>query len=164
MTIPVPDHKRYFIEKLGLSERLMERCLGEALSAGGDYADLYFESVTSTSLGIAESLVKSATQRITLGSAPPAPSTAPSPSPALTHLSPPRPHPPKQAPAAPAEAPAEAAVASPSTSSKATSPPSTSPAKPPAPPSSSSAPSRRLPARWRSSSAPAGPASCSTRP
>ena len=49
-----PDHKRYFIEKLGLSERLMERCLGEALSAGGDYADLYFEAVTSTSLGIDE--------------------------------------------------------------------------------------------------------------
>jgi TldD protein len=59
-----PDHKRYFIEKLGLSERLMERCLGEALSAGGDYADLYFESVTSTSLGIDESLVKSASQGI----------------------------------------------------------------------------------------------------
>src|ERR1700678_3540859 len=61
------DHKRYFIEKLGLSERLMERCLGEALSAGGDYADLYFESVTSTSLGIDESLVKSATQGISVG-------------------------------------------------------------------------------------------------
>jgi TldD protein len=67
MTIPPPDHKRYFIEKLGLSERLMERCLGEALSAGGDYADLYFESVTSTSLGIDESLVKSASQGISLG-------------------------------------------------------------------------------------------------
>ena len=47
MTISGPDHKRYFIEKFGLSERLMERCLGEALSAGGDYADLYFESVTA---------------------------------------------------------------------------------------------------------------------
>ncbi len=62
-----PDHKRYFIEKLGLSERLMERCLGEALSAGGDYADLYFESVTSTSLGIDEGLVKTASQGISLG-------------------------------------------------------------------------------------------------
>jgi TldD protein len=61
------DHKRYFIEKLGLSERLMERCLGEALSAGGEYADLYFESVTSTSLGIDESLVKSASQGISVG-------------------------------------------------------------------------------------------------
>jgi TldD protein len=67
MTTPAPDHKRYFIEKLGLSERLMERCLGEALSAGGDYADLYFESVTSTSLGIDESLVKSASQGISVG-------------------------------------------------------------------------------------------------
>jgi len=62
-----PDHKRYFIEKLGLSERLMERCLGEALSAGGDYADLYFESVTSTSLGIDEGLIKSASQGISVG-------------------------------------------------------------------------------------------------
>src|ERR1700709_2901851 len=61
------DHKSYFIEKLGLSERLMERCLGEALSAGGDYADLYFESVTSTSLGIDESLVKTASQGISIG-------------------------------------------------------------------------------------------------
>jgi TldD protein len=67
MTRPAPDHKRYFIEKLGISERLMERCLGEALSAGGDYADLYFESVTSTSLGIDESLVKSASQGISVG-------------------------------------------------------------------------------------------------
>ena len=67
MTTPAPDHKRYFIEKLGLSERLMERCLGEALSAGGDYADLYFESVTSTSLGIDESLVKTASQGISVG-------------------------------------------------------------------------------------------------
>src|ERR1700690_367897 len=61
------DHKRYFIEKLGLSERLMERCLGEALSAGGEYADLYFESVTSTSLGIDESRVKSASQGVSVG-------------------------------------------------------------------------------------------------
>ena len=62
-----PDHKRYFIEKLGISERLMERCLGEALSAGGDYADLYFESVTSTSLGVDEGLVKTASQGMSVG-------------------------------------------------------------------------------------------------
>ena len=67
MTSLVPDHKRYFLEKLGISERLMERCLGEALSAGGEYADLYFESVTSTSLGVDESLVKSASQGISVG-------------------------------------------------------------------------------------------------
>ncbi len=67
MTSPVSDHKRYFIEKLGISERLMERCLGEALSAGGEYADLYFESVTSTSLGVDEGLVKTASQGISVG-------------------------------------------------------------------------------------------------
>jgi TldD protein len=67
MTIPAPDHKHYFTTKLGVSERLIERCLAEALSAGGDYADLYFESVTSTSLGIDESLVKSASQGVSLG-------------------------------------------------------------------------------------------------
>lgn len=61
------DHKRYFIDRLGVSERLMERCLGEALSAGGEYADLYFESVTSTSLGMDEGLVKSASQGISVG-------------------------------------------------------------------------------------------------
>ncbi len=61
------DHKRYFIGRLGVSERLMERCLGEALSVGGEYADLYFESVTSTSLGMDEGLVKSASQGISVG-------------------------------------------------------------------------------------------------
>src|SRR5215472_11499309 len=67
MTTPAPDHKHYFTTKLGISERLIERCLAEALSAGGDYADLYFESVTSTALGIDESLVKSASQGVSLG-------------------------------------------------------------------------------------------------
>ena len=65
--IHTPDHKRYFIEKLGVSERLMEQCLGEALSAGGEYADLYFESVTSTSLGVDEGIVKTASQGISVG-------------------------------------------------------------------------------------------------
>ncbi|MHB1699955.1 MAG: PmbA/TldA family metallopeptidase, partial [Acidobacteriaceae bacterium] len=64
---PLPDHKQYFFTRLGISERLLERCLGEALSAGGDYADLYFEAVTSTSIGVDESLVKTATQGISVG-------------------------------------------------------------------------------------------------
>jgi TldD protein len=64
---PAPDHKSYFMQKLGISERLLERCLGEALSAGGDYADLYFESVTSTTIGVDESLVKTANQGISVG-------------------------------------------------------------------------------------------------
>ncbi|HEY6445642.1 MAG TPA: metalloprotease TldD [Acidobacteriaceae bacterium] len=61
------DHKRYFFEKFGITERLLERCLGEALSAGGDYADLYFESVAATSLGLDEGIVKSASQGVSAG-------------------------------------------------------------------------------------------------
>ena len=60
-------HKRYFFEKFGITERLLERCLGEALAAGGDYADLYFESVTATSLGVDEQIVKSASQGTSAG-------------------------------------------------------------------------------------------------
>jgi len=62
-----PDHKRYFYEKLGVTDRLIERCLGEALAAGGDYADLYVEAVTSTSIGVDESLVKTASQGVSVG-------------------------------------------------------------------------------------------------
>jgi TldD protein len=64
---PEPSHKRYFFEKFGITERLLERCLGEALSAGGDYADLYFESVMATALGVDEQIVKSASQGTSAG-------------------------------------------------------------------------------------------------
>src|ERR1700723_2441052 len=67
MTTSGSSHKRYFFEKFGLTERLLERCLGEALAAGGDYADLYFESVTATSLGVDEQIVKSASQGTSAG-------------------------------------------------------------------------------------------------
>ncbi len=64
---PEAGHKRYFFEKFGITERLLERCLGEALSAGGDYADLYFESVAATALGVDEQIVKSASQGVSAG-------------------------------------------------------------------------------------------------
>ncbi|HEX4284325.1 MAG TPA: metalloprotease TldD [Terracidiphilus sp.] len=64
---PATGHRRYFFEKFGITERLLERCLGEALAAGGDYADLYFEAVTSTSLGVDEQIVKSASQGTSAG-------------------------------------------------------------------------------------------------
>src|SRR6266851_1764293 len=59
--------KPLFFEHYGLDERDLERYLGAALSAGGDYADLYFEYLTSTSLMVDESLVKSASQGISAG-------------------------------------------------------------------------------------------------
>ncbi|HVJ08281.1 MAG TPA: metalloprotease TldD [Acidisarcina sp.] len=67
MTAPIIDQKQFFYSKFGLTEALLERCLGEALSAGGDYADLYFESVAATSIGVDESLVKSASQGVSAG-------------------------------------------------------------------------------------------------
>lgn len=57
----------FFARRFGLIERDLERYLGEALSAGGDYADLYFEYLVTTSISVDESIVKSATQGTTLG-------------------------------------------------------------------------------------------------
>src|ERR1700735_1511880 len=62
-----PEHELHFFQKFGLTGRLIERCLGEALSAGGDFADLYFESIASTSISVDESLVKSASQGVSAG-------------------------------------------------------------------------------------------------
>src|SRR5215813_12812189 len=57
----------FFFEHYGLAERDLERYLGAALSAGGDYADLYFEYLSSTALTVDESMVKSASQGISVG-------------------------------------------------------------------------------------------------
>ncbi len=67
MTDPNQPQKHFFLQKFAVTDALMERCLGEALSAGGEYAELYFESVASTSLGVDESLVKSAAQGVSAG-------------------------------------------------------------------------------------------------
>ena len=57
----------YFFQRYGLAERDLERYLAAALSAGGDFADLYFEYLTTTSIMLDESMVKSATQGISAG-------------------------------------------------------------------------------------------------
>jgi len=57
----------FFARKFGVTERDLEGHLAEALSAGGDYADLYFEYLATSSISIDESIVKSATQGVTLG-------------------------------------------------------------------------------------------------
>src|ERR1700732_238960 len=53
--------------KFGITERDLESYLSEALSAGGEYADLYFEYLSNTSIGIDEGIVKSASESVTLG-------------------------------------------------------------------------------------------------
>jgi TldD protein len=61
------DKNRFFFEHYGLTERGLESYLAAALSAGGDYADLYFEYLSSTALSLDESMVKSASQGISAG-------------------------------------------------------------------------------------------------
>ncbi|HYH00256.1 MAG TPA: metalloprotease TldD [Terriglobales bacterium] len=61
------EKSRFLFERYGLTDTDLERYLAAALSAGGDYADLYFEYLASTSISVDESLVKSATQGISAG-------------------------------------------------------------------------------------------------
>jgi TldD protein len=61
------DKQKFFFEHYGLNQSDLEKYLAAALSGGGDYADLYFEYLVSTSLGMDESLVKSASQGISVG-------------------------------------------------------------------------------------------------
>ncbi len=61
-TLPAPPQANYFQVHFTVDAGLVERCLAAALSRGGDFAELYFESVTSSSIGIDEGIVKSASQ------------------------------------------------------------------------------------------------------
>jgi TldD protein len=57
----------FFFERFGLTQADVERYLAAALSAGGEYADLYFEYLTTSSVNVDESLIKSASQGISAG-------------------------------------------------------------------------------------------------
>src|SRR5437899_4914072 len=61
------QNQNLFFQKFGITPNDLQKYLAEALSAGGDYADLYFEYLTSTSISVDESLVKSASQGISAG-------------------------------------------------------------------------------------------------
>ena len=57
----------FFASRFGLTEHDLESYLSEALSAGGEYADLYFEYIATSSIGIDEQIVKSATEGVSMG-------------------------------------------------------------------------------------------------
>ncbi len=61
------QNQTLFFQKFGITPTDLQKYLSEALSAGGDYADLYFEYLTSTSISVDESMVKSASQGISAG-------------------------------------------------------------------------------------------------
>src|ERR1051326_6546183 len=53
--------------RCGITRHDLESYLAEALSQGGDYADLYFEYLATSSISLDESIVKSASQGVSLG-------------------------------------------------------------------------------------------------
>ena len=57
----------FFGRKFGITAHDLEAYLSEALSAGGEYADLYFEYLATSSIGIDESILKSAIEGVTVG-------------------------------------------------------------------------------------------------
>src|SRR6476659_4124619 len=63
----IVNQENFFVQHYGLTDHELGRYLGAALSAGGDYADLYFEYLSSSGLTVDESMVKSASQGISAG-------------------------------------------------------------------------------------------------
>src|SRR5215471_11864149 len=56
-----------FASRFQITRQDLEGYLAEALSRGGDYADLYFEYLLTSSISIDESMVKSAAQGVSMG-------------------------------------------------------------------------------------------------
>jgi TldD protein len=56
-----------FATRFHITRHDLEKYLAEALSHGGDYADLYFEYLLTSSISIDESIVKSAAQGVNMG-------------------------------------------------------------------------------------------------
>ena len=59
--------RQFFFDRFALTQPDLEKYLSAALSAGGDYADLYFEYLATSNISMDESIVKSATQGVSLG-------------------------------------------------------------------------------------------------
>lgn len=57
----------FFARKFGITKGDLEAYLAVALEGGGDYADLYFEYVASTTLSLEEEMVKGASQNVSMG-------------------------------------------------------------------------------------------------
>src|ERR671935_3091846 len=56
-----------FFDKYSVTTRDLEAYLSEALSRGGDYADIYFEYRINHSIVLEEQIIKSATKGVSLG-------------------------------------------------------------------------------------------------
>src|SRR5215813_3572983 len=63
----MPLSKSIFFEKHNITTTDLETYLSEALSRGGDYADLYFEYRVNHSIVLEEQIIKSATKGVNMG-------------------------------------------------------------------------------------------------
>ncbi len=61
------QHNSIFFEKYGVTRSDLETYLSEALSRGGDYADLFFEHRINHSIVLEEQIIKSATKAVNIG-------------------------------------------------------------------------------------------------
>jgi TldD protein len=61
------DAITFFLDRYGLTIGDLNTLLGEALAAGGDYADLYFEYCRSNALNLEEHLIKTANRSVSQG-------------------------------------------------------------------------------------------------
>src|SRR5687768_9078487 len=60
-------NRSIFFEKYNVTNGDLEAYLAEAMSRGGDYADLYFEYRINHSIALEEQIIKSATKGISIG-------------------------------------------------------------------------------------------------
>lgn len=65
--IPAGEPERFFLERFGLSQNVLEQIVGSAIARRADYADLYFEFRSAQSLSLEEGIVKTASQHILQG-------------------------------------------------------------------------------------------------
>lgn len=61
------NSRQTFSSQFGVSDRDLEHYVALALSRGGEYADLYFEYRTTSSVNLEESIIKTATRGISVG-------------------------------------------------------------------------------------------------
>src|SRR5437764_15294558 len=63
----MPFSESIFAARFNITKHDLEKYLSEAMTQGGDYADLYFEYLLTSSISIDESMVKSASQGVSMG-------------------------------------------------------------------------------------------------
>jgi TldD protein len=67
LTFAGTEKAGYFEKEFGITDALCKKVLAEALSKGGDFADLYFEHTISNSLGLEDKKVDRAYTSVNLG-------------------------------------------------------------------------------------------------